>query len=166
MICVGKIGAAVGIKGQVRLISFVEDTTLLTQHPLYYGKELGCSCTLRLVGMQKNIPLVMIDGVTDRTQAEMWRHTELYLPRNALPHDTEDGEYYISDLIGMQVCDPHGAVIGQVKAVHNFGAGDIIEILFTDGKEDMLLFTEHNFPHIDMDRHQIVYHPPEIVSVT
>jgi 16S rRNA processing protein RimM len=163
MICVARVGAPVGIKGQLRLVAHVSDRELLTKNLLHYGENFERTCRLHIVGLQKNTLLVLIDGISDRTQAEKWTNTELYLPRNMLHSTLDEGEYYISDLVGMRVCDAGATLLGSVKAVHNFGAGDIIEIKYIDGREEMILFTHQNFPDINVQCRLITHHPPEIV---
>jgi 16S rRNA processing protein RimM len=93
-----------------------------------------------------------ITGVTDRTQAEALRGTELFVERHLLPAAAE-GEFYHADLIGLTAADPEGQTLGDVIAVQNFGGGDLLEIRLVDsGKTEFVAFTDDFVPTIDLAR--------------
>ncbi|MDB5500834.1 MAG: rRNA processing protein RimM, partial [Tardiphaga sp.] len=101
-------------------------------------------------------------GVASREDAERLNGVELYIPREKLP-DTGDGEYYHADLIGLKAVDAAGASIGRVVAIHNFGAGDIIEIAPPEGNTLLLPFTNAVVPTVDLKAgHVVVEMPAEI----
>ncbi|CEG10225.1 Ribosome maturation factor RimM [Afipia felis] len=103
-----------------------------------------------------------LKGVADRDAAERLNGIELYISRDALP-ETDDGEYYHADLIGLAAIDAQGASIGTVTAIHNFGAGDIIEIAPKSGPSLLLPFTNAVVPTVDLAAgHVIVELPNEI----
>ena len=103
-----------------------------------------------------------LKGVTNRDEAERLNGIELYISRDALP-DTDEGEYYHADLIGLAALDPQGAAIGTVTAIHNFGAGDIIEIAPKSGPSLLLPFTNAVVPTVDLAAgHVVVDLPQEI----
>ncbi|MDR1338156.1 MAG: ribosome maturation factor RimM [Rickettsiales bacterium] len=124
-ILVGKIVAAHGLRGQVRVQTYAEN-------PLDFQKFQVQSPRFPDGGLAfvRHVPnsdviVAKIDGVDDRIAAEALRGTELFIERESLPR-LPVGEYYQTDLIGMQV-NLFGKMVGAVAAVHNFGAGDILE---------------------------------------
>ena len=92
-----------------------------------------------------------IAGIDDRDAAEKLRNLELYVPRARLPKIDEDDTFYHADLVGLDAVTPDGAQIGTVHALHNFGAGDIIEIAPVGGGEPLMLpFNDTTVPKIDL----------------
>jgi len=89
-----------------------------------------------------------IEGINTRTEAEKLIGTKIYVSREDLPALEDEDEFYTDDLVGMAVLDTEGKNIGVVKGAFNFGAGDILEIAFTAGGAEMLLFTRENFPEV------------------
>jgi 16S rRNA processing protein RimM len=96
-----------------------------------------------------------VDGITDRNAAEALRGTELFVPRAVLP-PTDDDEFYQDDLIGMEVVDAAGAARGAVLAVHNFGAGDVLEIAPPLGATFFLPFSRDAVPTVDVAARRLV----------
>ena len=99
--------------------------------------------------------------MTDRTAAEALRGTELYVPREKLP-ETDADEFYYVDLIGMTAKTPDGKILGKIAGVHNFGAGDMLEI---DGIDDFVSFSEKNVPAVDLKARVATICLPECVEV-
>jgi len=126
-ILVGKIVAAQGLNGEVRVQTFTESPDdfqkLCVQSSKFQDGDLKF---MRRLNPTSDVIIARISGVTNRTVAEELRETELYVTRDALPSLT-DGEYYHTDLIGM-IVETDNEPIGMVVAIHNFGAGDIIEL--------------------------------------
>lgn len=162
-VCVAVIAGAHGVRGEVRVRSFTavsEDAVRLG--PLTDAAG-GRIFHLRLVGHAKGVLRARIDGVTDRTAAEALKGTELYVERTALPAPAED-EFYHADLIGLRVELEDGSEIGRIRAIHDFGAGDVIEVTpLTPGSEwakAMLPFTAEAVPVVDLEGGRIVVVPP------
>ena len=108
--------------------------------------------------------VVTLKGVTSRDEAERLNGVELYVPRDRLP-PTDDGEYYHADLIGLAAVTSAGDAFGRVVAIHNFGAGDIIEIAPPDGGPTRLLpFTDAVVPTVDLAAGQVVIEPPNEIE--
>lgn len=145
LILVGVISSAYHLKGLVKITSFTSDPKDICKH-LCFDKK-GKEYKLKFIKSDKKKIVARIEGITDRTMAEEILKTKLYIPRSSLP-ELESTEYYISDMIGMNVLDEQNNEIGKVKAFHNFGAGDIIEIAFADKKSEMHPFTKELFPEI------------------
>ena len=148
-ICLGKITGAHGIKGLVKIMPFGEDPYLIEDlSPVFTGETGDKTLSLTLKNPQGSHFLAEVEGVTDRTQAENLKGTELFVPRESLPDIEEDGAYYIEDLIGMDARDDTGQTIGTVLAVHNFGAGDLLEIRQPSGHSFMMPFTDETVGEI------------------
>jgi 16S rRNA processing protein RimM len=100
-------------------------------------------------------------GVADRNAAERLVNIKLYVPRERLPAPDEPDEFYHADLIGLAVVDRAGQKLGTVIAVHNFGAGDLIEVRpDAGGKTELLPFDDAHVPMVDVAAGKIVVDPP------
>ncbi len=165
LICVGAIMGAYGVRGEVRLKSFCADPAAIENYsPL--TTEAGDSYELKLVRSVKGGFGARLSGVADKEAADALRGTKLYTRRADLPNLPDD-EYYHSDLIGLEVLDTGGAVLGKVTAVQDFGAGDILEIYGKGMKEAALLpFTMANVPTVDLAAGKVVIDPPEGLFLT
>jgi 16S rRNA processing protein RimM len=159
-VCVARIGAAHGLKGEVRLWPFTQDPLAIESYGPLQSEDGRRSFTIRALRAAKDHFIARLSGVDDRTAAEALNNIELYVPRERLP-ETDSEEFYHADLIGLDVLDQHGAQIGTVHALHNFGAGDIIEIMpVGTGQPVMFAFNTATVPKIDLDAKQIVVMPP------
>jgi 16S rRNA processing protein RimM len=101
-----------------------------------------------------------VAGVVDRDAAEALRGTLLYVPRGRLPEAGEE-EWYHADLIGLQATDQDGAALGRVTAVHDFGAGDLLEIDPGAGETVLVPFTRDAVPEVDVASGRIVVRAPD-----
>ena len=156
-VCIGKIVAAHGIKGEVKVRSINQNPLDLDKYGVVENKDASKHFSLKVMGLVSTNARVKIKGVDTRNEAEALIGTELYVPRAALPELDED-EFYLADLIGLNVClQSPDKVIGKVAAFQNFGAGDIIEIKLNGQKEtEMLPFTKAYVPTINTDEGYIV----------
>jgi 16S rRNA processing protein RimM len=114
---------------------------------------------LRLVGAAKGVLIARLAGVEDRDRAEALRSLRLYLPRAALPPPGAE-EYYHADLIGLEAVLGDGTALGHVRAVHDFGAGDTIEIERPGAPPAMVPFTRAVVPIVDIEAGRLVVEPP------
>jgi 16S rRNA processing protein RimM len=161
---VAQIGAAHGLKGEVRLWSFTQDPLAIGAYGPLESKDGARHFEIEELRAAKDHFIARLAGVSDRDAAEALRNIELYVAREKLPA-TDSDEFYHADLIGLDVVDPHGAQIGTVHAMHNFGAGDIIEIMpVGTGQPVMFAFNEVTVPKIDLEAKQIVLVPPAEVE--
>jgi len=160
LICVGAVMGAFGVRGEVRLKSFcAEPSAIETYSPLVTSS--GKSYELKLVRSVKGGFGARLSSIEDKDAADALRGTKLYTQRDDLP-SLPDDEYYHSDLIGLEVLDTGGALLGKVTAVQDFGAGDILEIAGKGLKEAALLpFTLANVPTVDLAAGKIIVDPPE-----
>jgi 16S rRNA processing protein RimM len=159
-VCVARIGAAHGTRGEVKLWPF----TAIPQAVGDYGpleSADGTRCfEIEALRPARDFFVARFKGVTDRTAAERLRNTDLYVPRARLPAP-EPEEFYHADLIGLDVVDPSGRALGNVVAVHNFGAGDILEIALIAGAHNaMVPFTTAIVPMIEIANGRIVVDAP------
>lgn len=159
----GEIGAAQGLKGEVRLRSYTQEPAGIAAYGALED-EKGRVIEIESVRVTPKALIARIKGVSTREAAEMLNHTRLYLPRARLP-ESDAEEWYYADLIGLAVVDQTGAKIGTVAAMHNFGAGDILEIKPESGGENLLVpFTSDTVPEVDIKQGRIVLVPPEEIE--
>lgn len=162
----GEVVGVHGVKGVVRVRSFTEDPEAVAAYgPLQ--DERGGRLILHPVGRAKGLVLARIEGVTDRTQAESLRGTRLYVERAALPAIAESEAYYHADLIGLAAESAEGEALGRVAAVHDFGAGDLLEIETAPragrrtGESLLVPFTRAAVPEVDLAAGRVVVRPAE-----
>jgi len=160
-VLVGEIGAAQGLKGEVRLRSYTQAPADIAAYGPLQDEAGTRTFEIDHVRVTPKAIIARIKGVTTREGAEALVRTKLYLPRVALPARAED-EWYVADLVGLAAVDGDGAPLGTVVAVHNFGASDIIEIAAAEGDSSLLVpFTETAVPDVDIGSGRIVVVPPE-----
>ena len=164
-ICVAQIGAAHGLKGELRLRSFTQDPAAFAQYGPLHTEDGAQSLDLESVRPAKDTFVVRFRGVSDRNAADALRDVKLYVPRDMLP-PADDDEFYHADLVGLVATTRDGEVFGDVVAVHQFGAGDIIEVkVAASGDTLMLSFDDKTVPVIDIANGRIVVDPPaEIIA--
>ena len=150
-ILLGQIGAAHGIKGEVRIATHTQDPLAIgTYGPLDTDRP-GLTITIAKLRLQKNVVVAHIKGVSDRTAAEKLNGVNLYIDRARLPEPEDEDDFYHADLIGLEARLDTGVVIGQVSAIPNFGAGDLIEIRDDKSGDTYLYpFTKAVVPHVSI----------------
>ena len=159
-VLLGEIGAAQGLKGEVRLRSYTQDPAAIARYGVL-DDEHGRHIEIESLRVTPKALIARIKGVTTREGAEALNHTKLYIARGRLP-EREEEEWYHSDLIGLAVVDRGGAPIGTVVAVQNFGAGDLIEVKPATGGPTVLVpFTRDAVPEVDVEGGRLVLAPPE-----
>src|SRR5215470_9471943 len=136
-VCIARIGAAHGLRGEVRLWPLTSDPMAVARYGALETED-GRSFEIEALRPGKEFLVARLKGVADRTAAEGLRNLELFVPRDRLPAPGEE-EYYHADLIGIAVEQSDGTRIGTVAAVHNFGAGDLLEVQPTDGGESFMV---------------------------
>lgn len=162
-ICVARIGAAHGLRGEVRLNSFTADPVAVTRYGALASADGTRAFEIESWRPGKGCLVVRFKGIGDRTAAERLCNVDLYVPRERLP-PPEPGEFYHADLIGLTAVTAEGAAIGTVVAIHDFGAGDILEIKPRAGPTLMLPFTEAAVPKVDTAGGTITVVPPAEAS--
>ena len=124
----GRIGAAHGIKGEVRIQSFTEDPLALASYGPLSTNKPGLTIKILAARTTTNVLVARLEGINDRNAAEKLNGVELYVDRALLPDPDDDDDFYHADLIGLKARLADGSEIGEVMAVPNFGAGDLLEI--------------------------------------
>jgi 16S rRNA processing protein RimM len=157
-VCVARIGAAHGTTGEVRLWPFTADPKAVTSYGALTTAD-GRAIEIASVRPGKGFLIARIAGVADRNGAERLCNLDLFIPRDRLPPAAAD-EYYHADLIGLAAHDRDGNALGTVIAVHNFGAGDLLEIAPARGETLLLPFTTEVAPEINIAAGRIVLVPP------
>lgn len=162
-VLLGVVIGAQGLKGEVKVKTFTESPeTLAAYGPLHDAG--GRAFRVASCRAGKDVSIVAFEGIADRTAAEGLKGTELFVAREALPQ-TAAQEFYHADLVGLRAEDGEGRVLGKVSAIHNFGAGDVIEIAREDGSGTVLLpFTREFAPLVDPGQGRIVIAVPEEVE--
>jgi 16S rRNA processing protein RimM len=160
-ICVARIGAAHGTGGEVRLWPFTARAEAVAAYGPLQTADGTRIFEIEALRPAKDFLVARLKGVTDRAAAERLRNIDLYVPRERLPAPEPD-EFYYTDLIGLEAQDTTGKAIGVVIAVHNFGAGDILEIAPSAGGETVMLpFSTTTVPRVEVATGRIVVDPPE-----
>ncbi|MGB8814454.1 MAG: ribosome maturation factor RimM [Paracoccaceae bacterium] len=160
-ICVGAIAGSFGVKGEVRLKSFCSDPEALASYGPLFTEDGKRSFTVKLTRAVAGGLGARLSSVETKEQADALRGVSLYVDRTKLP-SLPDDEYYHTDLIGLEVRDTGGVLVGKVVGVHNHGAGDLLEIMGSGMKSALLLpFTHAIIPTVDLSAGRIVADLPE-----
>ena len=163
LVCVARIGAAHGVRGAVKLWTFTEDPFAVKRYGPLLSKDGKRQFELAQAREAKDHLVATFKGVTTRDEAERLNGIELYVAREKLPA-TEEDEYYHTDLIGLAAVTTADEPLGRVVAIHNFGAGDIIEIAPPDGATMLLPFTNAVVPTVDLAGGRVVIELPQEIE--
>jgi 16S rRNA processing protein RimM len=162
-ICVGQIGAPHGVHGEVRLRSFTSDPLAVASYGPFETEE-GRAVAIEALRPVKDHFVATLAGIRDRETATQLTNVKLYVPRARLPKIAASDEFYHADLVGLAAVDRTGKKLGTVAAIHNFGAGDLIEVRANDGKSQLIAFNETNVPTVDLDAGRIVIAPSPLAG--
>lgn len=158
---VAEIGAPHGVRGELRLKVFTEDPLAVAE---YRGLWTASGRRVEIVSARpaKTVLVVRIAGIDDRDAAEALKGERLYVDRASLPPPEDEETFYHADLIGLAAADPAGRPLGRVVAVHDFGAGDLLEIAPEGGRSGALVpFTREFVPEIDLVAGRLVIAAPD-----
>jgi len=163
---VGRIGAAHGIKGGVRIATFTGDPLAIASYGPLQTNRPGLVITIGDARLMKATIIAKLKGITDRTTAETLNGVELYIDRSQLPETEDEDDFYHTDLIGLEARAEDGTVLGQVIDLPNFGAGDLIEIGDKKtGQTELYPFTKAVVPTVAIKDGYIVVVPPEMIEL-
>jgi 16S rRNA processing protein RimM len=161
LILVGRVAGAFGVKGDVRITTFTADPAALLDYKTLLREDGAPTLTLTWGRTAKGGLIARATQVETREQAEALRGLKLFIPRDVLPAPDED-EFYVADLVGLDVETPEGEPLGRVRSVHDFGAGDLIEVAPQQGATWWLPFTKEAVPEVRLaDRKVIAVRPAE-----
>ena len=163
LILVGQAAGAFGVKGDLRITVYTEDPAALLGYGVLKREDGSPALTLTTGRVANGALIARAREVETREQARALRGLRLYIDRASLPPPEED-EYYLADLIGLDARSPAGAPIGRVKSVHNFGAGDLLEIAPANGSPSWWApFTRAVVPEVRIgEGYVVVDRPPEV----
>ena len=162
-ICIARIGAAHGVRGAVKLWTFTEDPLAVKVYGPLTTKDGTRQFEVATAREAKGHLVATLKGIATREEAERLNGIELYIAREKLPVPDED-EYYHADLIGLDAVTTANAPLGRVIAIHNFGAGDIIEIAPPQGPTMLLPFTNAVVPTVDLAQGRVVVEMPKEIE--
>ena len=158
-VCLGVVTGPHGVQGAVRIKSFTEVPEDVARYGPLSDQSGRRHFEVQILGLAKGVVIARLSGVEDRSQAEGLRGMRLYLPRSALPQ-TEAEEYYHADLIGLEAVLGDGTPVGRVRAVHDFGAGDTLELARPEAPPIMVPFTRTVVPIVELAAGRLVLDPP------
>jgi 16S rRNA processing protein RimM len=157
---VGVIVGAHGVRGAVRVKPFTAEPASVAAYGPVEDETGSRRFELRVVGEGKGVVIATLKGVEDRNAAEALKGLRLYVARAALPAPGEE-EFYHADLVGLEAVTRAGTPLGRVRAVHDFGAGDSLELALAAGGTLLVPFTKAAVPEIDLAGGRLVVDPPE-----
>ena len=161
LVLVGRVAGAFGVKGEVRLTAYTEDPLNLLRYRILLRENGSTALTLQSGRAAKDGLVGRAAEVASKEAADALRGLRLYVSREVLPPPQDEDEFYHADLVGLRCETPDGPPLGTVKAVHDFGAGDILEIDPGEGRATLFLpFTRAAVPTVDVAGGRIVAVPP------
>lgn len=163
LLFVAQIGAAHGVRGEVKVTTFTADPMALADYRDLKRQDGSAAVTILSARPSKGGIVCRLKGVEDRNAAEALRGLKLYISRDALPEAEED-EFYLADLIGLSVETADGQVLGKVKTVQDFGAGDLLEIQPRGGASWWLPFTKEAVPEVRLAEGKMIADPPAVTE--
>jgi 16S rRNA processing protein RimM len=157
LILVGRVSGAFGVRGEVRISTYTEDPLALGRYKTLLRDDGAKALTVTSARVAKGGIIARCPEITTKEQADALRGLRLHVHRDSLPAPTDKDEFYLADLIGLSAATPEGEALGKVKAVHNFGAGDILEIDPGSGRSTLYLpFTYAHVPQVEIAEGRIV----------
>jgi 16S rRNA processing protein RimM len=148
-VCLGIVVGARGLKGEVRIKSFTAEPDDVAAYGDLASEDGKRTYKVRVVGLHRGSVIARVAGVADRTAADRLKGEKLYVARAALP-PVGDGVYYHADLVGLRVERTDGMAVGRVRAVENFGAGDILDVAAPGGNSVMVPLATGTIAAVDM----------------
>ena len=160
-ICVARIGAAHGVRGEVKLWSFTADPVAVADYGPLESQDGTLRFEIEALRPAKDHLVARLSGVRDRDAAQRLTNLDLYVPRERLPAPAAE-EFYHADLIGLRAEDRDGTALGTVVGIHDFGAGDLLEMRAAGASSTVLMpFTAETVPVVDIAGGRVVIDPPQ-----
>lgn len=162
-VCVGAIVGAHGVRGAIRIKSFTADAADVAAYGPVETEDGGRRFDLKVTGEAKGLVIAQVDGVRDRDAAEGLKGTRLYVSRDRLP-ETDEDEFLYTDLVGLKAFGVDGELVGSVRGVADFGAGELLDIAQAQGGSILVPFTKAAVPEIDVANGRLVVDPPSFAE--
>lgn len=163
MVQMGVFGAAVGLRGEIRIRSYTGDPAAIGDYGPLFSKD-GRRFDIAVLRLQKDMAIARVTGIADRSAAEKLTNIALFVPRAVLGEVEDEDEFFHADLIGLRAETAEGALIGTVTAILNFGAGDVVDIQPPRGPSIAYPFTKAVVPVVDIAGGRIVIVPPSEIE--
>lgn len=161
-VCLGRAVGARGLKGEVRIKTFTEEPLAIGNYGPLQDEAGTRSFEISNVKAAKDGVVARLKGISSREEADALKGVEFYVDRARLPEQDDDSTFYYDELIGLVAIDDNGSALGQVVAVQNFGAGDLLEVRPATGGATVLVpFTKEIVPDIDREAGWLLMLPPE-----
>lgn len=161
-VCLGAIAGAHGVRGDVRIKTFTEDPLAIADYGPLSSEDGSQQFKIARAREAKGVIVAAIEGIRNREAALALRGTRLYVDRDSLPEEDEEDTWYHADLIGLEIRGPEGTALGTLTAIHDFGAGDLLDVkLAGSGKSVILPFTAEAVPEVDIEAGVITVVPPD-----
>jgi 16S rRNA processing protein RimM len=161
LILVGRIAGAFGVRGEVRIGAYTEDPMALARYGALLRQDGAHALSIASARPVKGGVVARCPEIGSKEAADALRGLRLYVPRTALPAPEDEDEFYHADLIGLAAETPAGEGLGRIAAVHNFGAGDVLELDPGAGRPTVYLpFTREAAPEVHVGEGRIVLVPP------
>jgi 16S rRNA processing protein RimM len=142
LFCAAVIASAHGVHGHVKVKCFLEDPQQLKAFSPFCNEKGEEAYKIgKVISQDHDVLTLSLEGVTDRTQAETLKGAKFLLSQERLPELSED-TFYHKDLIGLPVKSSKGQLLGEVRAIYNFGAGELLEVKTLQGRVEMIPFTK------------------------
>lgn len=165
LIFVAQVAASFGVRGEFKLISHMDDPLSVLEYNPLYNQSGEPALVITAARAHKGALIVKAEGVADKDKADAIKGLKLYVRREDLPEVEDADDFYITDLIGLEVRGTDGAVLGRLKGVEDFGAGDLLDIQPKGGSSYYLMFTRENVPEVNVAAGYIVIDPPNEIVV-
>ena len=163
-LCVGQFAGSHGVRGLVKLRSFTQDPADVAVYGPLVDDTGARLFRVTLQGKAKDLFLAKVEGVTTREQAQALAGVRLHVDRAALPETEDDDSFYHADLIGLRAERADGSLYGTVKAIYEFGGGDVLEIRVASGALEMLPFSKACVPVVDVRGGRLIVDLPTVVE--
>ena len=160
-ILVGQMAGAFGVKGEVKITAYTDDPMALARYRTLQREDGTHALTILSARVSKTGIIAKTTEVASKEAADAIRGLKLYVSRDALPPVEDEDEFYLADLIGVRGQTPEGERLGTIKALHNFGAGDVVEFDPGGGRATVFYaFTREIFPEVKPADGYVIIIPP------
>jgi len=157
LICIAKITKPHGVMGDAKLMSYTANPEDVFNFPCVYDDKMNKYHLKKKSGVE-NIFVVKLNDNNSRNLIEELAGTKLYITKGMLAPSNMDEEYYHADLIGLDVLNQANQAFGKIIQVHNFGAGDILEVILLDKKDTVFIpFIDEFIIEINIEKQYLIF---------